>query len=185
MRHIEEYKLWEYLEDEMPAEETEYVKEHLNICDKCSLELKQLIDDLGKFDTLQPAEPDKVFWAAYLPRLKQRMEDRKSSGGYIYQWMSAFASAAAVVIFTLMLTGGFEAERVPMFYEEWAANNLYHNYPSDIDANAVDNIFWSMLDEEEQELWLEYNYDYTESLENLSDEEWNELHKRVMQTPVL
>lgn len=40
MKHLNEYELWNYLEDNLSGNELEIVREHLNECEDCSSQLK-------------------------------------------------------------------------------------------------------------------------------------------------
>ena len=185
MKHLDEYEMWELLEGELLPGDRTRRENHLRRCEKCAEEFERMRTDLNEMAAADIYQPDSVFWASYLPRLRQRMEEPAELTGFITQWAASLAGVAATIIFAVMLAGGFQAEKIPLFYEEWAAANLYEIMPGEYDLETVNSMINYMLTEEELTIWQTYFDDYEKSLEGLSDADWEELDRRIKNTPLL
>jgi hypothetical protein len=178
--HLSEIQLLEFHCGESESQEKFLITQHLNTCQSCARELENLKRDLGLIIETFPNEPDKVFWASFLSRLKMRME-RPYSGkrGLFQQGSTIFATAMVTALLIIFIAGGFLTKTVPLYYEEWVSANLYSPANTKTDADAFNYALAQMADFDYQDVSPASEQEVIELLDKLSSTEVEKIFEEI------
>jgi hypothetical protein len=180
MEHLNEHHLLEYHSGELTDMEKRAIRAHLETCKECRINEKMLKRDLKKIIEVFPQEPDKVFWALYLPRLRERMERKEERNrGYIQQWATVVASLAVTIIMLVFLLGEGPSNKVEFNFEEWIAENLYDPWPRDLDETTFNYALNQAVNKEYPDYLPMSEDDMYYMLNNLNSEEVQMIYNKI------
>jgi hypothetical protein len=180
MNHLSEYQLLDYHSGELKPEEISEITRHLKLCLYCKAEYLRLKQDLEQIYQEFPPEPDKVFWASYLARLKVRMEPPYShQRRFLQQGATVFATVTVTALLVLFFAGGFYAKIAPLHYEEWASNYLYDSMNSTIETDAFNYALAQMADFSYAEVSPAEEEEVLELLRKLPDEDIEKIFETI------
>jgi len=112
------YLLPEYMERTLPDEEMSLVAQHLHSCDGCSQDLKSIQKLYSTLDHQLQEEPPKDYWVSLLPRIHQRIEERKRRivPGWVFRYAVPLAGVALLlfILFRIISPGTMTQDQSPV-----------------------------------------------------------------------
>jgi|GEM_PF-1504988 len=180
MKHLSEDLMIDYAGGELNPGEAAEFKRHLAECAACREELAELQADLSAVREVFPAEPDKVFWAVYPVKLRERMTGRskKSAPVFLPEWITALAGVSFAVTLAFMLaTGKMYLSEAPMSYSEWSQSYLYQPVEAAESEDIVDAALAEVVEASELDFMPVSEEDIYQLLGNMSEEELAALFK--------
>ncbi|TFB11924.1 zf-HC2 domain-containing protein [Candidatus Marinimicrobia bacterium MT.SAG.3] len=190
-------KLNDFVMEELPKNEQEEIKAHLNECSECSESINLLKETLMIFSAPNFDMPQKSYFASLAPRVRERAEqkEKKVSLSFLFdnRWVGAFASLLLIVssAFLLYNLNSEESEIIvqdePDYYyssiqsENYTISGLSATFSSD-DWELLS----AVIDEEIGEYLEIYQYDSDDDqIENLSENEWHDFYENFSKENIL
>jgi hypothetical protein len=98
----------DFLSNRADAEERKALQEHLDRCVSCRREaigLKEMFEVLERSET---SAPSAAYWASFVPRLHERLSEKRRAKEELAPWMYKFLIPAAGLIVTIFLVARIE-----------------------------------------------------------------------------
>src|SRR5262245_42074919 len=96
---------------EVAPDDEEFVRFHLQECAACRRETERLQTLLGSLATVEVPDPGEAYWDAFLPRLRRRIEGKRSRGSIRWSipW-PALSAATAMLLLAGVLGVGWRTQ---------------------------------------------------------------------------
>ena len=99
------YLLPDYVQGTISDDDISLVAQHLHECKDCPRELKSLQELYARLESRTESSPAASYWATLLPRIHERIDERKKH--YVPRWAPRFvfplAAAAVIVLVAIRL----------------------------------------------------------------------------------
>ncbi len=100
--HVE-YLLPDYASGMLEASLLPWVESHLSECPSCRSELEQLRTSMASLAAHEPKPPHDKYFSTVLPRVRARLEDRRSASLFAHPLVTRFAAPLAAGALVLVI----------------------------------------------------------------------------------
>ena len=141
------YLLADFAARRLPTDEHEAIAGHLRECSACAAQCRAFEEAFARIAADAPAVPSDAYWNNFLPRVHERLAQRRTPESVVFAWLQKLALPAGVVMLLLALS---------QFYTGISGKNpveltsIVQQLPAEevnkvADVQAADNFFEPVL----------------------------------------